>query len=76
MACLHPSGTITDYAVQSLDHVAVRYAWRGACTSCSHGVVGATTVPVELGERELTSRLTQELMAYLSYAAPNVSVRI
>ncbi len=76
MACLHPSGTITDYAVQSHETASVRYAWRGACTSCSHGVVGATTLPAELDERELTSRLTRELMAYLSYAGPTGSVRV
>ncbi len=76
MACLHPSGMITDYAVQSLEHTAIRYAWRGACTDCSHGVVGATTLPVGLEERELTSRLSQELMAYLSFAATSATVRV
>ncbi len=76
MACLHPSGTITDFAVQALDAASVRYAWRGACTNCSHGVVGATTLPAELQEHELTNRLTRELMVYLNYAASGESVRV
>jgi hypothetical protein len=69
VTCQHLSAAITDHAVQGLDGTAVRYAWRGACTSCRHGVVGVTSLPADLSAERLNVLLTQELSSYLSKVA-------
>ena len=69
MSCTHSSAAITDHAVQGPDGAAVRYAWRGACTTCRHGVVGVTTLPANLPADRLNALLTQELHSYLSQVA-------
>ena len=66
VACPHLSGKITDHTVQAAEASGVRYVWRGACSSCNHGVVGSSTLPSGLSEQELASRLTSDLIAYLN----------
>ena len=69
MSCSHPAATITDHAIQGYEGTSIRYAWRGACNVCHRGVVGMTALPADLSDDELLSRLTAELMAYLSLVA-------
>lgn len=69
MGCIHPAAAITDHAVHSAQGETVRYAWRGACTSCRHGVVGVTNVPAGLEPERLHLLLTNELTSYLSRMA-------
>ena len=69
MGCTHPAAAITDHAVHSAEGETVRYAWRGACTSCRHGVVGVTSVPAGLEPERLQLVLTNELASYLSRMA-------
>lgn len=69
MSCAHPSGTITDHAVQEISAQTTRYAWRGACTACRHGVVGVSALPAGLSPERLLTLLTTELTAYLATVA-------
>ncbi len=69
MVCTHPAAAITDHAVHALEGETVRYAWRGACTSCRHGVVGVTSVPAGLAPDHVNLLLTNELTSYLSQVA-------
>lgn len=73
MTCSHPAGTITDHAVHGIEGPAIRYAWRGNCVACQHGVVGVTALPPNLPLDRLKARLTTELMAYLNYSASTAS---
>ena len=66
MSCAHPLGTITDHAVQETSPQTVRYAWRGACTSCQRGVVGVSALPAGLSSERLLTLLNSELTAYLA----------
>jgi len=67
--CTHTAAAITDHAQQGVDGGAIRYAWRGACSACHKGVVGATTLPAELDPERLTALLTRQLTSYFSRAA-------
>ncbi|HLZ68926.1 MAG TPA: hypothetical protein VKV26_03350 [Dehalococcoidia bacterium] len=69
MRCSHPAAAITDRAVHALEGDTVRYAWRGACTSCRHGVVGVTSVPAGLAPEHVSLLLANELKSYLSQVA-------
>lgn len=65
MNCSHPDGAITDYIAQEPEGLGIRYAWRGACSSCQHGVVGVTVVGPSVNEDQLMAALTADLMTYL-----------
>ncbi|MHB8576964.1 MAG: hypothetical protein ACYDCQ_16750 [Dehalococcoidia bacterium] len=67
MACLHPSGTITDHTVLGEDIAGIRYVWRGACSNCRQGIVGSSTLPAGLPQERLSALLDNELMSYLTY---------
>ncbi len=69
VSCAHPSGAITDHAVQETSTQTVRYAWRGACTSCQRGVVGVSALPAGLSPERLLTLLNSELTAYLAKVA-------
>jgi hypothetical protein len=69
VSCAHPSGTITDHAVQETSEQTVRYAWRGACNGCQRGVVGVSALPAGLSSERLLSLLNSELAAYLATVA-------
>lgn len=69
MSCAHPSGTITDHTIQETLGQTIRYAWRGACSSCQRGVVGVSALPAGLSAERLLTLLTTELTAYLATVA-------